>query len=278
MARLHVQVPPPRPRPAFPDQRGRPAQDRRRPSTPGRRTSSSRSAPARGVLTARLAGRRGTGRRGREGRAARPRAPGGDAGQRRDRPRRHPEARPRARSRRRPASAALRLVGNIPYSISSPLLFRVLDERALLSDCAFLLQKEVAERVTAGPGHEELRPARHPAPERVRGPRRVHGGAGLVLAAAQGPVGAADAPPPARSPPSRRRRRALSAPSSGRPSPNAARCSGRTCPAGPRRPRSTRLTATLGLGRNARAEELAPGTLFALFRKLADRPSDHIRD
>ena len=53
---------------------------------------------------------------------------------------------------------ALRLVGNIPYFISSPLLFRVLDERGILADCAFLLQKEVAGRVTAGPGTKSYAP------------------------------------------------------------------------------------------------------------------------
>jgi 16S rRNA (adenine1518-N6/adenine1519-N6)-dimethyltransferase len=53
---------------------------------------------------------------------------------------------------------SLRLVGNVPYSISSPLLFRVLDERELLRDCVFLLQKEVAERVTAGPGSKSYAP------------------------------------------------------------------------------------------------------------------------
>lgn len=53
---------------------------------------------------------------------------------------------------------ALRLVGNIPYSISSPLLFRVLDERALVADAVFLLQKEVAEKVTAGPGSKSYAP------------------------------------------------------------------------------------------------------------------------
>src|SRR5512135_2138452 len=55
-------------------------------------------------------------------------------------------------------TSALRLVGNIPYSISSVLLFRVLDDRAVLSDCAFLLQKEVAERITAGPGTKSYAP------------------------------------------------------------------------------------------------------------------------
>lgn len=52
----------------------------------------------------------------------------------------------------------LRLVGNIPYAISSPLLFLVLDEAAIVSDCVLLLQKEVAERVTAGPGTKSYAP------------------------------------------------------------------------------------------------------------------------
>jgi 16S rRNA (adenine1518-N6/adenine1519-N6)-dimethyltransferase len=49
-------------------------------------------------------------------------------------------------------------VGNIPYSISTPLLFRVIDDREVFSDCVFLLQKEVAERVTAGPGSKSYAP------------------------------------------------------------------------------------------------------------------------
>ncbi|MEN6311729.1 MAG: 16S rRNA (adenine(1518)-N(6)/adenine(1519)-N(6))-dimethyltransferase RsmA [Acidobacteriota bacterium] len=52
----------------------------------------------------------------------------------------------------------LKVVGNIPYSISSPLLFRVLDEREIVSEAVFLLQKEVAERVTAGPGSKAYAP------------------------------------------------------------------------------------------------------------------------
>ena len=53
---------------------------------------------------------------------------------------------------------AVRLVGNIPYSISSPLLFRVLDDRQVIADSVFLVQKEVAERVTAGPGTKSYAP------------------------------------------------------------------------------------------------------------------------
>jgi 16S rRNA (adenine1518-N6/adenine1519-N6)-dimethyltransferase len=59
---------------------------------------------------------------------------------------------------RRAGVASLRLAGNIPYAISTPLLFRTLDERALLTDAVFLLQKEVAERVTAGPGSKSYAP------------------------------------------------------------------------------------------------------------------------
>jgi len=59
---------------------------------------------------------------------------------------------------RRAGVPALRIVGNIPYSISSPLLFRILDDREVFSDCVILLQKEVAERVTAGPGSKSYAP------------------------------------------------------------------------------------------------------------------------
>ncbi len=58
----------------------------------------------------------------------------------------------------RTGGPALRLAGNIPYSISSPLLFRVLDEREIVADAVFLLQKEVAERVTAGPKSKAYAP------------------------------------------------------------------------------------------------------------------------
>jgi 16S rRNA (adenine1518-N6/adenine1519-N6)-dimethyltransferase len=52
----------------------------------------------------------------------------------------------------------LRAAGNLPYSISSPLLFRILDERELFSDAVFLVQKEVAGRVTAGPRTKSYAP------------------------------------------------------------------------------------------------------------------------
>jgi 16S rRNA (adenine1518-N6/adenine1519-N6)-dimethyltransferase len=52
----------------------------------------------------------------------------------------------------------VRVVGNLPYSISSPFLRRVLAERALITDCVLLLQKEVAVRIPAGPGSKKYAP------------------------------------------------------------------------------------------------------------------------
>ena len=46
----------------------------------------------------------------------------------------------------------LRLVGNLPYNISSPLLVALLAVRAVVVDQHFMLQKEVVERIVAGPG------------------------------------------------------------------------------------------------------------------------------
>jgi 16S rRNA (adenine1518-N6/adenine1519-N6)-dimethyltransferase len=159
---------------------------------------------------------------------------------------------------------ALRLVGNIPYAISSPLLFRVLDEREILSDCVFLLQKEVAERITAGPGTKSYAPlgillrnefeARIPfavAPGSFSPPPKVRS---ALLTLRRRPVplhpGAADEPYRAflRAAFAERRKMLWK---------NLAR---RATPAA-----LASAYDTLGIARNARAEELAPDTLFALF-------------
>lgn len=50
------------------------------------------------------------------------------------------------------AGRMLRLVGNLPYNLSSPILFHVLDHAAVVQDMHFMLQKEVVERMAAGPG------------------------------------------------------------------------------------------------------------------------------
>ncbi|WP_456373654.1 16S rRNA (adenine(1518)-N(6)/adenine(1519)-N(6))-dimethyltransferase RsmA [Thiolapillus sp.] len=46
----------------------------------------------------------------------------------------------------------LRVVGNLPYNISTPLLFHLLDNSQCIRDMHFMLQKEVVERMVAGPG------------------------------------------------------------------------------------------------------------------------------
>lgn len=51
-----------------------------------------------------------------------------------------------------PAGQKLRIVGNLPYNISSPLLFHLADFAPLVLDQHFMLQKEVVERMVAEPG------------------------------------------------------------------------------------------------------------------------------
>ncbi len=49
-------------------------------------------------------------------------------------------------------NGAWRLVGNLPYNISTPLLVRLLRSSLPIADMHFMLQKELAERVNATPG------------------------------------------------------------------------------------------------------------------------------
>ena len=46
----------------------------------------------------------------------------------------------------------LRVVGNLPYNVSTPILFRMAAIADRLRDCTFMLQKEVVERMVAPPG------------------------------------------------------------------------------------------------------------------------------
>lgn len=48
----------------------------------------------------------------------------------------------------------LRIVGNLPYNISTPLLFHLLSYGTVVSDMHFMLQKEVVDRIVAGPGED----------------------------------------------------------------------------------------------------------------------------
>ena len=49
----------------------------------------------------------------------------------------------------------LRVVGNLPYNISSPLLFHLFEQRAHIQDMTFMLQKEVVARLAAKPGNRD---------------------------------------------------------------------------------------------------------------------------
>jgi 16S rRNA (adenine1518-N6/adenine1519-N6)-dimethyltransferase len=51
-----------------------------------------------------------------------------------------------------PAGQKLRVVGNLPYNISSPLLFHLTQVAPQVRDQHFMLQKEVVERMVAEPG------------------------------------------------------------------------------------------------------------------------------
>jgi len=55
----------------------------------------------------------------------------------------------------RGGGAPLRIVGNLPYNISTPLMFRLLAQRAAISDMYFMLQKDVVDRMAAQPGGKE---------------------------------------------------------------------------------------------------------------------------
>ena len=48
----------------------------------------------------------------------------------------------------------IRVVGNLPYNISTPLLFHLLEQLRCIQDMHFMLQKEVVERMAAGAGEE----------------------------------------------------------------------------------------------------------------------------
>ena len=50
------------------------------------------------------------------------------------------------------AANDLRVVGNLPYNISTPLIFKLLENLGLINDMHFMLQKEVVDRLAAIPG------------------------------------------------------------------------------------------------------------------------------
>lgn len=54
-----------------------------------------------------------------------------------------------------PAQGKLRIVGNLPYNISSPLLFHLAQYAQQVEDQHFMLQKEVVQRMVAPPGGKD---------------------------------------------------------------------------------------------------------------------------
>jgi 16S rRNA (adenine1518-N6/adenine1519-N6)-dimethyltransferase len=80
----------------------------------------------------------------------------------------------------------LRIVGNLPYNISTPILFHCLDYAADIHDMHFMLQKEVVDRMAAPPGSKtygrlsvmlqlrcEVQPLLHVPPGAFRPPPKV---------------------------------------------------------------------------------------------------------
>jgi 16S rRNA (adenine1518-N6/adenine1519-N6)-dimethyltransferase len=53
-----------------------------------------------------------------------------------------------------PPAGRIRLVGNLPYNISTPLLFHLLEHADAVRDMLFMLQKEVVDRMAAGPDED----------------------------------------------------------------------------------------------------------------------------
>ena len=49
----------------------------------------------------------------------------------------------------------LRVVGNLPYNISTPLIFNLLEQAQIINDMHFMLQLEVVERLAASPGSKD---------------------------------------------------------------------------------------------------------------------------
>ncbi|MGQ9499470.1 MAG: 16S rRNA (adenine(1518)-N(6)/adenine(1519)-N(6))-dimethyltransferase RsmA [Dissulfurimicrobium sp.] len=51
--------------------------------------------------------------------------------------------------------ARLKLIGNLPYNISSQILFRLIEEREAIDFAILMFQKEVADRLLSGPGSKD---------------------------------------------------------------------------------------------------------------------------
>ncbi len=54
-----------------------------------------------------------------------------------------------------PPGGRIRVIGNLPYNISTPLLFHLLEHGDCIRDMTFMLQKEVVTRMAAAPGNKD---------------------------------------------------------------------------------------------------------------------------
>ena len=52
-------------------------------------------------------------------------------------------------------AGAVRIIGNLPYYITTPIIMKVLKENVPAKSLTFMMQKEVADRITAGPGTKD---------------------------------------------------------------------------------------------------------------------------
>ncbi len=51
-------------------------------------------------------------------------------------------------------SEKIKLIGNLPYNISNQIFFKIYDNKHLIDECVFMIQKEVAERICSAPGNK----------------------------------------------------------------------------------------------------------------------------
>jgi len=102
--------------------------------------------------------------------------------------------------------APLRLVGNLPYNLSSPILFHALEHADAIRDMTFMLQKEVVDRMAAGPGSKvygrlsvmlqaycDVTPLFDVPPGAFRPPPKVDSAVVRLVPRARGAVGIANA-------------------------------------------------------------------------------------
>ncbi len=54
-----------------------------------------------------------------------------------------------------PGNRKLRIAGNIPYNLTSPIIFRLIENNLIISDAVLMVQYEVAKRITSPPGSKE---------------------------------------------------------------------------------------------------------------------------